>query len=253
MRILRRVRLAGASRHLALRAARHLAWQARGRAFASERVFNDFEHVWSAFSCPVVNHPTQRHLVHSKVENMKKAATAIDGLVLRPGEIFSFWNHIGRPSAKAGFLSGPTFESGAIRSSVGGGLCQISGLLFNLALEAGLEILERHSHTLDAYGENRYLPLGRDATVAWLSKDLAFRNSTPFNVQIRVEALSDRAHGRVAGDAPRPCEVEFSVQTISHNDDQGARTDAILHRTLIGSVGEHKSDAFHSRYRSLAP
>lgn len=112
--------------------------------------------MWAQYSCPVVNHPTQNHLVKSKVANMKKAASIFDGILLKPGEIFSFWQLIGKPSVGRGYLSGPTFERGKIVESAGGGLCQISGLIYNLALESGMTILERYPHSIDAYGDRLF-------------------------------------------------------------------------------------------------
>jgi vancomycin resistance protein YoaR len=104
-------------------------------------------------------------------------------------------------------------------------------LIFNLALESGCEILERHSHSIDAYGVRRYLPLGRDATVAWASKDLVFRNSTGVSIRICVRAEATRAVGSVEGAAPMP----FAV-SISRNDFEAQKRSATSERIVQAIV-----------------
>ncbi len=69
--------------------------------------------------------------------------------------------------------------NGKIQFTYGGGICQVAGILYHLALMAGLDILERHSHSLDIYTEvERFTPLGADATVVYGYKDLRIRNNT---------------------------------------------------------------------------
>ena len=168
------------------------------------------------FGCPIVNHPSQQHLLQNKLHNMRLAVERLDGLVLGPGEWFSFWSAIPEPREQHGFLPGPSFSEHRVSLSVGGGLCQISGLLYNLALLSGMEILERHPHSIDAYGDDRYLPLGRDATVAYLSKDLAFRNVSPHAVRLKID-LSDRAvRGQVLGDEDPDWKV--SIRSEEHGE-----------------------------------
>lgn len=94
---------------------------------------------------------------------MRLAVARLQGLVLPPRGVFSFWERIGAPVAGRGFVDGPSFLAGEVVATPGGGLCQLSGLLYNLALLAGCRVHERHPHRIDAYGEGRYVPLGRDA------------------------------------------------------------------------------------------
>jgi vancomycin resistance protein VanW len=171
---------------------------------------------------------------------MRLAVERLDGLVLRPGEWFSFWSAIPEPRERNGFLPGPSFSEHRVSLSVGGGLCQISGLLYNLALLSGMEILERHPHSIDAYGEDRYLPLGRDATVAYLSKDLAFRNVLPHAVRLQID-LSDRA---VRGQMLSDVDPAWKVTIRSEKHDQ----DVVTTREIAGPGAATRSFRTVDRY-----
>lgn len=141
--------------------------------------------------------------VENKISNIRLASGLVESVVVRPGEIFSFWRAVGKPSEKRGFKEGRTLHGGEVVPDIGGGLCQLSGIIYHAALQAGMEILERHNHSVDLYREcERFAPLGSDATVAYGYKDLRFRNSsdTPLAFRFRVsersvlcEMVSERA------------------------------------------------------------
>lgn len=226
-------------------------WLLDRNGFADTYAANSLPFTWAQYGCPIINHPNQTHLLNSKVENMKTAVETIDSLVFRPGQIFSFWRHIGRPTAQNGFLSGPTFVNGKIETSIGGGLCQISGLLFNLWLEAGLTVQERHSHTIDAYGDRRYLPLGRDATVAWPSKDLILKNCSQMSVQIKLAIDGLTATGSVLGEAPIPHHVSVAVQNSLDSVQNGQVIREVhIERNVLGTQSTSVA-YFTSQYRLL--
>ena len=114
----------------------------------------------------------------AKEQNLRIAMDKINSVPIYPGEIFSFWKVVGNPSAKRGFVGSRSLINGVLEESVGGGLCQLSGLTYFVSLRAGLDILERHNHSVDIYtDEARYTPLGSDATVAYGYKDLRVCNN----------------------------------------------------------------------------
>lgn len=127
----------------------------------------------------------------NRLFNMDKAKRLIDGLEIGPGEVFRFFAHIPRPLERNGFRGGPIFKDGEIGTDVGGGLCQVSTNLFNALLLADLDIIDRRNHSMDPWGEARFVPLGRDAAVAWGYKDLAARNPHPVPVQLRLDIDHD--------------------------------------------------------------
>jgi len=123
----------------------------------------------------------------SKFQNLSIAATKIKQIIIFPDEIFSFWAAIGNPNK--GFAIGRTIRNGKIVAESGGGLCQASGILQQLSIIAGLQVLERYNHSVDIYtDETRFCPLGSDATVVYGYKDLRIRNiySFPITFQMNI-------------------------------------------------------------------
>lgn len=129
--------------------------------------------------------PQERPLVAGKIHNLRIAISRLNGIEVPAGEVFSFWKHVGRATKRSGFVEGRELREGCIIPNVGGGLCQISNALYDAALQANLEIVERHRHTQVVSGS--LAEHGRDATVFWNYVDLRFRSSTRF----RIEAYLD--------------------------------------------------------------
>ena len=124
---------------------------------------------------------------YNRTRNIELALSKIHGFVIDPGKIFSFNRIIGARSARRGFLPAPVLFHDKKSIQIGGGICQISSTLYNAALLADLEIVERHRHSSPI----TYLPLGLDATVAYHYKDLRFRNTHPFPIMIMTSVSED--------------------------------------------------------------
>ncbi len=152
--------------------------------------------------------------VKSKRHNLALAMGELQDVRVGPEEIFSFWYLVGQPTKRRGFVPGRNLVGGQLGLEVGGGLCQLSGLTYLLALHSGLYVLERHAHSVDLYTEQtRFAPLGSDATVAYGYKDLRFRNILPFPIALRFELDADTLRGSVCAPLPlEPCAVEFAVE-----------------------------------------
>lgn len=105
--------------------------------------------------------------------NIKLAASKIDGLVLLPGEKFSFNGTVGKRTPQAGFKLAGVYKNGQHDTGIGGGICQVSTTLYNSALLANLKVRSRSNHSLPV----PYVPLGRDATVDYGNIDLSFENT----------------------------------------------------------------------------
>lgn len=124
-------------------------------------------------------------LFENKVHNLQRAANELEQIIVYPGEMLSFWKIIGDPSVKRGYKTGRNIVNGSLQEAVGGGLCQLSGIVYHTALLAGLTVLERYNHTVDIYKEeDRFTPLGADATVVYGYKDLRFQNNRSVPIQL---------------------------------------------------------------------
>lgn len=155
--------------------------------------------------------------VQAKIHNITLAARRLENLPVSPQGILSFWHVVGRPSRSRGFQPGRSLLGGRLRPDYGGGLCQLSGLLYYVSLVAGLEIVERHPHSRDIYDDQtRYAPLGADATVAYGFKDLRVRNTTPAPICFRIRVSPEMVGCDLC--SPDPIEsstVEFAATPLS--------------------------------------
>jgi vancomycin resistance protein YoaR len=123
--------------------------------------------------------------IRGRTVNMKVAARAIDGAIVKPGATFSLNDTVGERTRKRGYQAAMIFVDGKKKVDLGGGVSQITGTLFNAALLAGLPIASYQTHSRPV----TYLPLGRDATVSWGNFDMKFKNSTgaPLYITYRVQ------------------------------------------------------------------
>jgi vancomycin resistance protein VanW len=119
--------------------------------------------------------PREQELELGKVQNLRVAAAKLDGIVLAPGQLFSFWAAAGRPTSKKGYVVGRELRGGCMIPSIGGGICQLTNALSRVAHRSGMEIVERHSHTLHPPGF--FIDDETDATVFWNYIDFRFRSS----------------------------------------------------------------------------
>jgi vancomycin resistance protein VanW len=120
--------------------------------------------------------------------NALLSAKEIDGVVIQPGETFSFNKHVGSFSKDGGYRKAPVSFNGQLINSFGGGVCQTSTTTYNAALHAGLDIVERNRHR---FAPN-YVAPGLDAAVAYYTIDLKLRNPYRFPVKIRSGIDKDR-------------------------------------------------------------
>jgi vancomycin resistance protein YoaR len=112
--------------------------------------------------------------------NIGRAAEIVDGTLLKPGETFSLNDTVGERTRANGFTKGFIIEDGVYREDLGGGVSQMATTTFNAMFFAGLQDIEHKTHS---FYIDRY-PVGREATVAWGSVDLRFKNDTPYGVLI---------------------------------------------------------------------
>ena len=156
-----------------------------------------------------------------KLHNLRLAAARLDGTVCASGQVLSLWRLLGRPDIANGYAMGRSIRNGRVEADAGGGLCQISGLLYELGLRAGMKIAERHPHTQDLYTEDsRFTPLGLDATVVFGHKDMRLRNvlAQPLGFAFAVDG--ERIEGRMLAGAPlAPCGIEI----VRRDDAAGTR------------------------------
>lgn len=137
-------------------------------------------------------------LQENKIVNLSIASNKIDGIVIHPGEIFSFWELVGKTTKAKGYIEGMQLSRGDVKTGVGGGICQLANLLYWMALHTPLTIIERHHHSFDPFpDEGRVLPFGSGASVFFNFVDLRFLNKTEHSFQIRVWLTNQHLKGAI--------------------------------------------------------
>jgi hypothetical protein len=153
--------------------------------FPKSRLMENFS-VLSESVSPLWSNDNEQNkiLTTGKVQNLRVASRKLNSIEIPAGEVFSFWKQVGKPSLLRGFVNGRELREGCIIPSIGGGLCQLSNALYDAALKAGFEIIERHKHSHVIPGS--LAEQDRDATVFWNYIDLRFRSKNAFRIEIEM-------------------------------------------------------------------
>ncbi len=168
---------------------RYLLWIKKRRIFARQKVKENYPYVYFEHSTPLMRKlkDVDMWLQENKVVNLKLAAPRLDGIILRPGEVLSYWRLIGKPTYHKGYKDGMVLKNGGFHPGAGGGLCQMSNLIFWMTVHTPLTIIERHRHGYDVFPDsNRTQPFGSGATCFYPHGDLMIRNDTNQSFQLRV-------------------------------------------------------------------
>ncbi len=121
----------------------------------------------------------------NKVTNLKIAVRQLDGILIKPGETFSFCKLVGLPTKRKGYLLGMELSFGEARAGIGGGICQISNMIHWLVMHSPLTIIEKSNHSFDPFpDEGRVLPFGSGAAIFYNYIDFQFTNNTKDTFQI---------------------------------------------------------------------
>ncbi len=138
--------------------------------------------------------------------NIKVAAAALDGLLIAPGDEFSFNRVVGPRSSEAGYKSANVIINNELVPGLGGGVCQVSSTLYNAVLLANLKIVDRNNHSLPV----SYVPIGRDATVAYGAVDFKFVNNADFYIYIKSIVSGNNLTVKIYGNTAKTPRVELS-------------------------------------------
>ncbi len=177
---------------------RRLLWIKMRKSFARTRSGEKLPYVYFAHKTPLIRKlkNVDMWMQRNKVQNLKLAAARVDGVLVRPGETFSYWRLIGSTTRRKGYLEGMLLKNGEVVPGVGGGLCQLSNLIFWMTLHTPLTVTERHRHGYDVFPDsNRTQPFGSGATCFYPYGDLMIRNDTDDTYQLAVRVGEEYLEG----------------------------------------------------------
>lgn len=167
-------------------------------------------------------HGVDLRLQENKAENIRLACGRINGILVRPGETFSYWRTVGRPSARRGFQEGLVISRGQLGAGTGGGLCQMANMIHWLVLNSPLTVTELHHHSDALFpDERRRVPFGTGASVSYSNVDYRFRNDTDQTVQLLVWVEDGELRGELRSERPFPYRYRL-VEENHHFRREGA-------------------------------
>lgn len=216
---------------------RYLLWCSPKFRWARERLAETLPELQSSHATPLIRNlrGDEMEWQRNKVVNLRLAVERLDGVVLRPGETFSYWRLIGKPGRRKGYREGMVLFLGQIGGDIGGGLCQLSNLIFWMTLHTPLTVTERYRHSHDVFPDvDRTQPFGSGATCAYPHRDLMIRNDTsqPFQLRLRVGETHLEGEWR----AMTPPEHRYEIVERDARFDQAAWGGYIRHNALYRRV-----------------
>lgn len=158
-----------------------------------------FQDILGHCETPYSNNP-------KRIVNLGLACKALDGLILQPGQEFSYNDTLGERTAEKGYQPAPAYSGTTLVDSLGGGICQVSSTLYLASVYAELTILERVNHGYPVH----YIPYGMDATVNWGFTDLKMRNDSDLPVKIHAEESDGYVRVEILGTETRNYDIEMS-------------------------------------------
>ena len=185
----------------------------------------------------------EMQLQENKAVNLRLAAPCIDRVLIRPGEIFSFWTLVGNPTADRGFREGLVIAgAGRTGSGVGGGMCQFTNLIHWMVLHSDLDIVEHHHHDgMDLFPDyGRKIPFGTGTSILYNYLDYRFRNNTDCTYQLIVWTDDEYLHGELLADRPQEhsYHIECRNEFFSQEEDGVYRNNEIWRHKIDVRTGQ---------------
>jgi len=179
-------------------------------------------------------------LQHNKVINLRLAAAALDGLVIEPGETFSFCRLVGRTTRRKGYVVGMFLSGGEVRPDIGGGICQAANLLHWMVLHSPLTIVERSEHSFDPFPDSgRVIPWGTGCSIFYNYVDLQVRNDTDVPYQLRIKVGETHLEGELRATAvpAHSYHVQAREERFEHTGGMWWRSNEIWRRVIDRRTG----------------
>ncbi len=191
---------------------------------------------------------TKHSANENRTENLRLLCKALDGLVLQPGEDFSYNETLGERTAEKGYKPAPAYSGNRLTDAIGGGVCQGSTTLYNCVLLADLEVITRVCHGASV----SYVPWGLDAAVNWGTTDFAFRNSANFPVKITAEVADGYVKMKILGTDEKDYYIKM---TSGYDDSNPALVYAVSYKNKYDKVTNEliskDREAFSTYYRNI--
>ena len=180
-------------------------------------------------------------LQENKAVNIRLASSKINGIIIKPGEVFSFWRTIGKVNKRTGYKEGRVIKDNKLIPGTGGGLCNLANTINNLVLNSPLEIVEFHKHSDALAPDNgKRIPLANGTSVSYNYIDYRFKNNTDQNVQLLLWCDDEKLYGELRSEKEIPFKYEL-VEENHHFEKEGDkyyRISQIYRNTIEKKTGD---------------
>ena len=175
-------------------------------------------------------------LQENKAVNLSIAVPKVNGVLIRPGETFSFWHLVGRTGTKNGYKMGLTISNGQASEGVGGGLCQFTNLIHWMILHTPLKITEHHHHdALDLFPDyKRTIPFGTGTSICYNYLDYRFFNPTENTYQLLTWVTEQYLCGELRAEKRQEYTYHIKAEDEYFSlEDDGVYRNGAVYRTII--------------------
>lgn len=200
-----------------------------GRKIAKKRRKDSLEYIWKGDTKLLLRklHGVDMQLQKNKVENLRIASKKIDGIIIKPGEEFSFWNLVGNATKRKGYLEGLVISNSHMKKGIGGGLCQMANMVHWLVLHTPLEVTELHHHSDALFPDvKRRVPFGTGTSISYKALDYRFKNTTQNPVQIRVWLDDTFLYGEIRSTVP----LQYKYKIVEEDNHYAKDEDGVFYR-----------------------
>ena len=176
-----------------------------GKKFAKKKNKENLEYIWKGDTKVLLRklHGVDMQLQKNKVKNLQLASQKRDGIIVKPGEEFSFWNLVGNATKRKGYLEGLVISNSQMKKGIGGGLCQMANMIHWLVLHTPLTVTELHHHSDALFPDvKRRVPFGTGTSISYKALDYRFKNTTENPIQIRVWLDDTFLYGEIRSTVP---------------------------------------------------
>lgn len=175
------------------------------KKFAKKKNKENYEYIWKGDSKVLLRklHGVDMELQKNKVVNLQIASKKLDGIIVNPGEEFSFWNLVGNATKSKGYLEGLVISNSNLKKGVGGGLCQMANMIHWLVLHTPLTVTELHHHSDALFPDvKRRVPFGTGTSISYKALDYRFKNTTEYPIQLRIWLDDTFLYGEIRSTVP---------------------------------------------------
>ena len=235
---------------------RKLKWIANRKQYATRRSTEKMPHLIYQSKSIIRRRlgNVDMRLQDNKAVNLGIAAPKINGILIKPNQVFSFWRLVGSCMASKGYLEGLVIKNNGVAEGIGGGMCQLTNLIHWLVLHSPLTIREHHHHNqFDLFPDfGRTVPFGTGTSIMYNYMDYQFVNNTPYTFQMMLYTTDEHLCGELRCDSPigYAYHIEERNAHFSKAEDAYYRHNEVYQITIDKKTGDKVDEVLINKNRS---